>query len=720
MRMLVSLFICLISIFSFSVVENRVNVKQMNNVRSVEYRIGQAFEIPDSVELSDPERIYPCLERIANELQVNFFRQQFVVDEDNQLEIRKDALITSDTQFFNYFQIIDQKDQLEQLDENEYLSTQKSNDTNQIGTIKNKEQVYVGHLKQLYNSSRVKGIYFVELPIGLSYDMFLQTMVEELNQTLHTNFVADDFRLTEPYVPDYINEDEFLEIFEIILVVVTIVLIVYMILNQSRKIGIYNLFGFSNIKIWLKIVHLHLTGVFLLSTVLLLIFALIRENDNEFILRFLQKQLVTYVILTLISVVPLGVIASTNIYLNLKNKEYSQPIFVFNSIIKGFLTYVMIAIGVSSFTNIQSSYHYLSSLKNWEKGNSYGVFYPLLGGDNDTNEDMIKSLVTASTELYHELNSQGAILINARDYEEDSLILNQDYKGIFSIRVNPNYLKEFPLYDELGNQVVIDEQTKDRILLVQAQYKEFEREILDFFEENQWLTYEFDQNNFSKETSFEPKEIKIIWLKNNQSIFSFNPDVYKEENNMISDTIVEVITEYNSFPTERWGILGGGSTDPLKVKLIDNDPQVTMENLTPLLKELNLDSQLKYLVPANELALDKVKELQEELKVYGGIFLIDLLIFSILLLQNISIHFNKYKKEIVVKRLYGFGYVKAYRKYWTIFLINWVILLLISVASLGAGAIFIVIGILLIEAFYSLMGLNILEKRNKLYVIKGE
>ena len=68
----------------------------------------------------------------------------------------------------------------------------------------------------------------------------------------------------------------------------------------------------------------------------------------------------------------------------------------------------------------------------------------------------------------------------------------------------------------------------------------------------------------------------------------------------------------------------------------------------------------------------------------------------------------------------GFGYVKAYRKYWTIFLINWVILLLISVASLGAGAIFIVIGILLIEAFYSLMGLNILEKRNKLYVIKGE
>ena len=187
----------------------------------------------------------------------------------------------------------------------------------------------------------------------------------------------------------------------------------------------------------------------------------------------------------------------------------------------------MIAIGVASFTNIQSSYHYLSSLKNWEKGNSYGVFNPLLGGDNDTNEDMIKSLVTASTELYHELNSQGAILINARDYEEDSLILNQDYKGIFSIRVNPNYLKEFPLYDELGNQVVIDEQTKDRILLVQAQYKEFEREILDFFEENQWLTYEFDQNNFSKETSFEPKEIKIIWLKNNQSIFSFNPDVYK-------------------------------------------------------------------------------------------------------------------------------------------------------------------------------------------------
>ena len=47
--------------------------------------------------------------------------------------------------------------------------------------------------------------------------------------------------------------------------------------------------------------------------------------------------------------------------------------------------------------------------------------------------------------------------------------------------------------------------------------------------------------------------------------------MYKEENNMISDTIVEVITEYN-FSNGKVGILGG-STDPLKVKLIDNDPE---------------------------------------------------------------------------------------------------------------------------------------------------
>lgn len=697
-----------------------MNVRQMNNVRTVEYQIGQAFEIPDSAELSNPDTIYPCLERIANQLQVNIFRHQNTLDKDKKLEIRKYALITSKTEFFQFFNLRDQKHQLEKIGEQEYLSTQKSDDPNQIGTIKSKEQVYVGHLKQLYNISRVKGVYFVELPSGLSYDMFLEAMVEELNQTLHTNFIVDDFRLTEPYVPGYINEDWLLDVFEMMVIILTIVLIVYVLLKQSRKISIYHLFGFSNIKIWLKMVYFKLTGVFVLSTVLLLIWALIRENDIEFVHRFLRKQVVTYVILTVISIIPLGVIASTNIYLNLKNKEYSRPIFVFNCVIKGLLTYVMIAVGVSSFTNIQSSYHYLSSLKNWEKGNSYGVFYPLLGGDNDTNEGMIKSLVVASTELYHELNRQGAILINAREYEEDALILNQEYQGIFSIRVNPNYLKEFPLYDEFGNQVVIDEKTTEQILLVPSQYKEFEQEILDFFEENRWLTYEFDKNNFSKEVSFEPKEIKIIWLQNNQSIFSFNPDVYKEENNMISDTIVEVITEQNSFPTERWGILGGGSTDPFKVKLIDNDPEVTMKSLRPLLKELNLEDNLKYLVPANELALDKVKELREELKVYGGIFVIDLLIFSFLLLQNTGIHFTKYKKEIVVKRLHGYGYIKAYRKYWMILLINWTILLPISVVNFGAGAIVVAIVIFLIEALYSLMSLNILEKRKKLYVIKGE
>ena len=56
---------------------------------------------------------------------------------------------------------------------------------------------------------------------------------------------------------------------------------------------------------------------------------------------------------------------------------------------------------------------------------------------------MIKSLVTAST-IISELNSQGAILIMLEIMKRIP-DLNQDYKGIFSIRVNPNYLKEFPL-----------------------------------------------------------------------------------------------------------------------------------------------------------------------------------------------------------------------------------------------------------------------------------
>lgn len=60
------------------------------------------------------------------------------------------------------------------------------------------------------------------------------------------------------------------------------------------------------------------------------------------------------------------------------------------------------------------------------------------------------------------------------------------------------------------------------------------------------------------------RKIDIIWIKNNQEIFSFNPDVYKSDNNKIRDEIIEVMTEKNSFVGERDLILGGGAKDPLK------------------------------------------------------------------------------------------------------------------------------------------------------------
>lgn len=83
--------------------------------------------------------------------------------------------------------------------------------------------------------------------------------------------------------------------------------------------------------------------------------------------------------------------------------------------------------------------------------------------------------------LYPVLNKMGALFIDATQSEEKSFILNKGYRGIRSIKVNPNYLQQFPVYDVQHKPVQVSENNSAWILLVSEKYRNREKEIMDSF-----------------------------------------------------------------------------------------------------------------------------------------------------------------------------------------------------------------------------------------------
>lgn len=168
----------------------------------------------------------------------------------------------------------------------------------------------------------------------------------------------------------------------------------------------------------------------------------------------------------------------------------------------------------------------------------------------------------------------------------------------------------------------------------------------------------------------------MIWIKNNQEIFSFNPDVYKSNHNKIKDEIIEVMTENNSLVGERDTILGGAN-DPLKIKLVKRDAGLTYKTLEPELKRLGLDDNLRYLVTVDQYILKDIYDMRQTIKM---LFMVTSgLIVGILFLvtQNIIVYFNKNQQKIVVHRLFGVSFFRTYRGYMWLFVLMWVVQLLI-------------------------------------------
>lgn len=740
MKKLVVFFLVLASVFSFFLAYNQTDKEELEKLEKVEEVIAKQFVIPSNSILADPDEFYPLLFETAKKYKVNIFRKNINYNEDEKVIIQKYVLLTGRTVFFNNFRIKSGRILSESNTQNgkEFISTVNTGDKNQIGVVRDfgdNDLITIKPLKISYEYLPVEGQYFVEVPNEKAFNVFIKGFTNKLNMYYakygKISFSPSDFKNnyndTSENGNSLMPSMRMLKYINYLIFTIVFILLVYYIFNEAKRIGIIKMHGVSNIRLWWLITGRLITIIFVFSVIIsMLVTVLVKNATYSFVFSNFVYQFKTFIIMTTISLIVYIYISKINVSLIIKNRKDTKGIFVLNILLKFGCSILLLMFCLSIYNQYVKIIHKQENLKNWDRAKDYGIFYPLnIGNDrNDVRNGSPVFFSTVNGELYNVLNKMGAVLMNARMYEETALRLDKGYNGLRTVTVNNNYLREFRVYDVHNKSVNVSETSTDWILLVPEKYRSKEKEILSFFKKGRESSIDYEKRVFSRKIpdNIRNQPIKIIWLANDQKIFSFNQDVFPAENNNITDPIIQVVTEKNSLLADRSSILGNGCTDPLKIRLINRDPALTNQILKPELVMLKLDDNLKHLVSADQFFLQQIYDLQKQMKllVLIGLGLIAGLL--ILVTQNLAIFFSKNQRKFIVRRLFGTGFFRTYKEYILLFSVTWAIQILVSAIlnkELDIKLFAMAALLMLVELAASVITFMLIEQRNKLKVLKG-
>jgi len=197
------------------------------------------------------------------------------------------------------------------------------------------------------------------------------------------------------------------------------------------------------------------------------------------------------------------------------------------------------------------------------------------------------------------------------------------------------------------------------------------------------------------------------------------------------------MTLSNSAGIDRANAISGGIDGALKVKLTDNNPPDTLAALQPDLKRLKLDDNLPHLVTLDDAALQKVHDLQRNITIITVTGLGLLIIMLILVLQCLTLLFERFARKIVTRRLFGLSFARRYREFLVIFGAVWVgeVVFALLASRLGfnpfaaatasgvataSATLGIGLALLAIELLFSAAALVFIEHRRTTDVLKGE
>lgn len=330
-------------------------------------------------------------------------------------------------------------------------------------------------------------------------------------------------------------------------------------------------------------------------------------------------------------------------------------------------------------------------LARWVVTAPYAVFFPHHNG-NDLEEfenDGHATKIAEAGELYSALDDAGAIFIDASAYRKG--VPASPWLPAAPIRVNANYLDAFPILDDDGARISVAQDEEAWIVLVPSEYRSREAEIVRHFQGSRVGDGEREGVAQAQASllgvpapeRFRDQAVRIVWTAPHQDVFAFDATVEVERGNLVRDPIIEVMTAANSVVVDRLNSITGEINTALKVH-VDRDAQTTLRELGPTLRRLGLEDNLIELVDANEAVLVELAGLRAAVAWSAGIAGVALLLLLALSVSFIAVFSDGRRRTLAVRRVQGFGLVRAHRELFAIVGIVWVAQVLLALAMLAA------------------------------------
>ncbi|MGG2091519.1 DUF1430 domain-containing protein [Bacillus sp. S13(2024)] len=305
-----------------------------------------------------------------------------------------------------------------------------------------------------------------------------------------------------------------------------------------------------------------------------------------------------------------------------------------------------------------------------------------LPGSNDPKA--VLEMFDKKYKLFKYTNDRGAVLVRFSDeYKVKQLGIEPKGVGIpgyeeKTILINNNYLKLNPIYG-LDNKLIDIKEDDDRLtVLVPEKYKKEEQELRRYFEKEYYLQKYKVKNTFledvGKELPFkEDMVINIIWIKNNQSYFTFSSDLAAGTNNRFYNGIAMVLTNANGNEAA-WYDTVVGSEDYF-IKLLDKE--VPYNNIKDQIKNLGLQEFYLELYNAYDAVESRIQMHMERAYQFLVILVVVLLGYLFISMFTTLNYLEQYKLKHTIKIIHGYSYFKRHKLYLIFTNFVWLVSILI-------------------------------------------
>lgn len=593
----------------------RFSNENIRNLRAIPPQFRFAMEI-DAYETE----ILDALLAAAEEKGVDIMRQVSYYDNDEKKSIVTDYVYTT-TKYNKRCDLISGR--MICASDMDYLScfvsTEKTNNKEQIGHVygfSSSTVYYIRPLKAIIQKYEIKGTYNISTLTQEDAEGFATIVSEYLYDEYNIVLDAEKYEVVmnaSSAVNSDENIDAILQYVRIAAFCALLLLFTFSCVFFGKEISVLKINGYSS---WQSVVHVILRSL-LYITLISLVFVsgclVIADGFRVNLLLSILPGLILYcsIELFLSILVYLGYTATVKTTQTIKGRAPIRVVSIFNLVFYILVSVLCIGVTSTTLSNTNRIRLKTENLSVWASVQDYGVFFPVSSGlDQDAIRRGEYPLDIPAYEFFKYVNkNEDAIYAASLPFMEENALYNTDILNRIFV-VNANYLLLFPVIDNEGAAVEIEQSEQRTIYLVPEKYKSLEREIKmvlcedrrSFHDGLHVGLYAYDELPLAR-------EVKIIYVANDQEYFSINPDVEPENYNMISDAIIQVITDGNCLVPD---INLFGSRPFLYIPLKGLAPAEKKAALMNALKSNSLDDNLPNFVLPNTLILQEIDDLRSQ------------------------------------------------------------------------------------------------------------